>query len=428
MFRFPFLLIFLACIFFQKNAFSQNTNEILEDKIYQKDLQTVILYPDGGNLKDMLLPPVVALNSQNLVLVFDQFGDRFENLAVKIINCKADWTVSQVNYQEYLYDFNEFYIRQREASFNTKTAFVNYRFPIPTVKIGGNYILKVYKNGDENEVWLTRRFMVYEEKITAQSNLGLITGVEEAFRNQQIDFFANYNNFDVPNPKEQIQVVLRQNYRWDNAITQLRPTFVKEFQKELHFQYFNLENQFKGGNEFRLFDIRSNIGRGFNIREIELLPKRNHAYAFADISRNGRVYDPTFDDQNGRFWIENRNSSAQDAHLDADYFDVTFQLKHQPLNGRVFISGAFSDWQISPNYEMQYVDEEGLYQITLPFKQGYYNYQYVFAKPDYSERDDLLLEGSHNRTRNAYEILIYYRPLGGRTDYLVGYRVVQANN
>jgi len=37
-------------------------------------------------------------------------------------------------------------------------------------------------------------------------------------------------------------------------------------------------------------------------------------------------------------------------------------------------------------------------------------------------------EGSFNNTENRYDILVYYRPPGSRSDLLIGYQEVNVNS
>jgi Domain of unknown function (DUF5103) len=411
------------CLFLSLNVLAKPQTEFVpDDKIYDMSIRTVLLYPENSDPMSMMLPPVLPLAQDvPLWLEFDQLSNDTEDYAVKIVNCNADWTVSQLNSNEYLDDYNEFYIRNRELSFNTKVQYVHYRFQIPKVKISGNFVLKIYKTGNENDIIISKRYMIYDPKVSIVSSMGIITGVEEAFRNQQINFNIQYPYVDISNPSEQVKVSMRQNFRWDNAIKDLKPTYVNPANKELIYKYFNLENNFKGGNEYRVFDTRFFQARGINIAQLELKEDKNEVKLMTDQSRNGIIYHRIFDDLNGRYYVQNTN--GRDPHTEADYYQVNFRLKApiEPL-GKVYVSGGFSNWQLDPDYEMQYNDAEESYELSLTLKQGYYAYLYSFQQN--GQRDDIYYEGSHNMTENNYEIFVYYRPFGARTDYLIGYRLM----
>jgi len=393
------------------------------DAVYNEDVKTVLLYPASlSAIYSPLPPPIIAIgDAYPLLLEFDKFGSEVERFAVKIISCNHDWTVSQLNPVEYLNDYNEFYIRDREFSMNTKVKFTHYRFIVPSVKLSGNYVLKVYEENNEENLILMRRFMVHENAATISSTLATVVGVEQSFRNQQIDFSINYNTYSVYNPQEQVKVMIRQNFRWDNAITGLKPTFINEFDRRLDYKHFNFENNFKGGNEFRMFEIRNMLSRNLNVEYMNYAASLNHAILYTDKTREGWAYSKIMDDMNGRFFIQ--NLLMQNSNTDADYVNVTFTLKSaNEQQGSVYVSGGFSEWQLTDAYKMTYMPERQLYEKTVLLKQGFYNYVYSSVNSA-GKRDDVYWEGTHSRTENSYEILVYFRPLGFRTDLLIGYKL-----
>ena len=42
----------------------------------------------------------------------------------------------------------------------------------------------------------------------------------------------------------------------------------------------------------------------------------------------------------------------------------------------IYIYGNFNDWQITSENKMTYNPDTGLYEATILFKQGFYNYMY----------------------------------------------------
>jgi hypothetical protein len=413
-------LFFINCVCCLK---AYSTDKPIIDAIYNEDVRTVLLYPASISVSNSPLPPpIVAIGDMfPLLLEFDKFGSEVERFAVKIINCNHDWTVSQLNPVEYLNDYNEFYIRDREFSMNTKIRFTHYRFTVPSIKLSGNYVLKVYEENNQENIIFTRRFMVHESGAVISSSLATVVGVEQAFRNQQIDFSVGYNEYAVYNPQDQIKVMIRQNFRWDSAITGLKPTFINDFDKRLDYKHFNFENNFKGGNEFRMFDIRNLMSRNLNVEYMNTAAVVNQAILYTDKSREGWAYSKIMDDMNGRFFIQ--NVLMQHSSTDADYVNITFSLKSANEEaGSVYVTGGFSEWQLSDTYKMTYFPERQLYEKTILLKQGFYNYLYSLVNSE-GKRDDVHFEGTHSRTENNYEILVYFRPLGFRTDLLIGYKL-----
>ena len=163
-----FFILFSACVPVQSNYTTPINSQIpfeLTDKIYDAKIHTVQLFPDNNQVTDQLNPPVINILNNNLVLEFDELVEKATTHKAKIYNCTAGWKKSALNSIEYLYEYNEFDIFEYEYSLDTDFPYVHYRFNIPKVKIPGNYLLKVYRNGNEDDVLITKRFMVFENKI-----------------------------------------------------------------------------------------------------------------------------------------------------------------------------------------------------------------------------------------------------------------------
>ena len=60
------------------------------------------------------------------------------------------------------------------------------------------------------------------------------------------------------------------------------------------------------------------------------------------------------------------------------------------------------------------------YQCNLKFKQGFYNYKYVTLDNN-GNLNEGAISGNHWQTENNYKVIVYYRPLGGRYDLVIGY-------
>jgi hypothetical protein len=65
------------------------------------------------------------------------------------------------------------------------------------------------------------------------------------------------------------------------------------------------------------------------------------------------------------------------------------------------------------------------YTCRTILKQGYYNYRYVYVPTGTSKIDEAYFEGTHNLTENEYDIIAYYRPVGARSDLIIGYKNVR---
>ncbi len=423
LFRFQNLVLIFSLYFFLSKAFSQ-TNLKYEDHIYMSSIRTPLLYLNTNEPDQTLMPPIMALNQKfGLQCEFDDIGSQSYSYYYKIINCNSDWTPNDLIDSEYLKEFmNDQIITQYNLSFNTREKYVHYRFVLPKIKISGNFLLIVYKNGNIEDLAFSMRFLVYEEKIIIQSEPKLSTGIAERYTHQQIDFTIRYDNYaSIYNPLQDIKTVVRQNYRWDNMLD-LKPLYVKEAERILDYNFFNLENNFPGGKEFRFFDCRKVYSQSMNIERIDMNAGEINVYLMQEKERNSQVYSFGFD-ANGRYVIANNEVGA--AFQDPDYVWVNFNLKSVMQYGEVYVLGGMNNYKPSPVFKMNY-DGAG-YTLKTKLKMGYYNYVYGVKNQKSNEIDYQVLEGSSAQTENVYEIIVYNRPIGGRYDMIIGYNYMKYN-
>ncbi len=419
------IFTWIACVPVNQSTSNTETNKILRtsDHIYEDNIKTVLLHPFQGNIEDQIKPAVLAIDQKiPLLLSFDQLYSEYEDFKVRIIHCNYNWEKSLLNDNEYLYDFNEFPIRDYEVSFNTRTEYTHYRLPVPRVKIPGNYLIAVYRGDNPNDLILTRRFMVYASIVGLAPEVEVSSDISKRRSNQQINFVINYNNLEVLDPLNDIKVVIRQNKRWDNALTFLKPTFVRESERILEYEHFNLENNFPGGNEFRFFDLRTINYTGQNISGVDKKPNRVDAFMFKDKNRGDEVYGQ-FNDINGNFLINNLETSPP--QTTSDYINVHFFLEMEKIRDAIHIAGELTDWKFTSGNLMRYDEELKGYTGSLLLKQGWYNYIYYTPEP---AGNPYTLEGSFFETENTYEFFVYFRPPGTRADQIVGYYLLNHNN
>ena len=125
-------------------------------------------------------------------------------------------------------------------------------------------------------------------------------------------------------------------------------------------------------------------------------------------------------DLNGRFSIENTNYNQ--TRLQCDYAKVLFSIsQNQPKDDDdVYVFGELTDWQLKPEYKMEYSPEAKAYYCESPLlKQGYYNYEYLVVNRDTHQIDEDGFEGNTFETSNLYTILVYFRTFGDRYERLM---------
>lgn len=249
------------------------STQVLFEKI-----KTIQLYPKGNYLTNQCFPPVVPIGS-TLMLEFDEVGTQAGFYALEIIHCNYNWLPSQYQPIEYLEGNPIIPINNFEISHSAKVPYTHFSVEIPRLKLSGNYWLRVFEEQHYQNTIFSYRFVVYENQVIIRAKVRRPLGAEPSIRMQQVDFEIDYPSF-FQNPAENVKVVLRQNFRWDNAKIDLKPLFVDETAKRLNYHYFNLENAFYAGNEFRVFDTKSLIQLGTNVAKIEYdkLINRIHLY------------------------------------------------------------------------------------------------------------------------------------------------------
>jgi len=385
-------------------------NEILNDRIAS-------LQVTAGD--DWLEMPVVALGGQTgITIAFDDLTHEYHRYCYKIEHCEADWTVSEDLFAS---DFVEGFaegtvIDELDESVNTEVLYTHYSFTLPNsqcrIKMSGNYRVTVYDENNDDEVMFTACFMVVEPLMGVSAGITTNTDLTIHQRHQQLEMQVNYNTLRVTDPQEQIKTVVLQNGRWDNARVNVRPQYVMgDGLRWAHCRDYI----FEGGNEYRKFEILDVHHTTLGIESIHWDGDRYHAYVFTDEPRPNYLYD---EDADGAFCI--RNSDNVDSDILSDYMWVHFRLQAPRQQGDVYLNGAWTNDRFLPAYRMTYDEAEGCYTNTLLLKLGYYSYQYLVMAQDGTLRP-VTTEGSFYQTENSYQVLVYYRGTGERTDRLVGY-------
>lgn len=386
------------------------------DRVYEETIRTVQLFPTGNIPFSKYRTPVAPLQGgPQLRLEFDDLKEDNEYYLLRIKYLTSEWEESYVNSIEYLQEYNEFRINDYELSLDTKVKYVHYGVDIPPVKIPGNYLAIVYREGNEEDIILSRRFIVFSEDV-------LVTGPDElsgftSFGGHRIDFNVFYKDLNVEDPYNQLRATIRQNGRWDNSKQLLPPTFVKEDQSKLEFRYFDNSNSFPPGNEFRYFDIRSIISPGQFVQGINRQASPVSVNIQRDKPRTGLAYT-FYRDINGGF--QSVNFDAQNSTYYSDYLEVNFELELDPYDStrELYVFGALSDWKLSPEAKMYFDGESRTYRTRMLLKQGWYDYMYYQASPG---KDKNIIEGDYIDTENFYEVFVYFKPIGRREEFCVGY-------
>ena len=419
------LISFLCLVFAGFISHAQNDNYYYETAVYKEEIKTALMYRLGFVLSN----PVIGLNEdQKLLMKFDDLASEVKNYYYTIIHCDTEWKESYIPQSDYLDGFPENPVDDYAMSFNTTFSYVNYQIVLPNdqvrFKVSGNYVLVVFEDNDKEKIVLTQRFQVYETAVTIEGTVRRATADAFKGESQEVDFTVYHPTLGILNPREEVKVTIMQNYRWDNAITNLKPQYIRDGQ--LIYDY-NRENVFKAGNEFRYFDIRTNRMNGENVFATDFMRPYFHKTLAVDEVRANKDFFQ-YKEMNGKYSIESQDQEVRDYDTECDYDFVHFTLDVETplLGGSVNVFGALTQWNANKGNEMTYNFEKSQYELTLLLKQGYYNYMYVYVPQGGHEADHTNIEGSFWQTDNDYQIFVYYRDLAGRYDRLVGYKILNS--
>lgn len=418
------LLLLFPLSILELMAVDSTKNLRYENYIYENDIKTVLLFQASSG--DQM--PVLAMGSgDKLTLSFDQLGNRNEYFQYTFVHCNSNWEPTDLQANQFLDGAMFDNINKFQYSNNTYVKYVNYNLEFPTEnmkpKISGNYLLKVFRNFDENDLVLTRRFFILDNKLSIDGTARPATSPNYRFNRQEVDFMVNAKNYLIINPFQDAHVVLIQNYWQDNAIRGLKPLFVNGH--ELTYNYEE-ENVFGGINEFRFFDLRSLRFVSPNVQRKVFENGQYTAQLIEDEIRGFKRHISIID-YNGKRVIENKDGS--NGNMDGDYAWVQFTLlSENVLPDSVYIMGELCDWRIQEEFKMSYHPGQNAYKGRVLIKQGYYDYIYVTAPKNQGELPETsFTEGNYFDTENDYYIFYYVRNQFLDYHELLGFKRINTN-
>jgi hypothetical protein len=418
--KFYFCLLFLIITLkiVSQDDYVNDNQMRYEDWSYKPYVKTVQLHEASFDAN----PAILQFNSEEqLELSFDDLEADKKMYSISFIHCDANWQPSNLVSAEYMNGFFEANILNFNFSTNTIQKYTHYSilFPQSNMQFSktGNYIAYVYEDNDKEKIILTKRFMIYENKITVVANVRQAIGNDEQYEKQHIDFNLINSQYELTNPFTDLKVVITQNNRWDNAVTSIKPTFVEPIQLT-----YSLDDKstFNGGNEFRYFDSRSL--RTYTERVYDIY--RDSAYKYhlvlkLDELKTFKNYS-FYNDLNGGFLIKNKDMVGT-PDTEGDYAWIHFFLPYDIAQGEgnFYILGKLTEWRLNKSNRMNYNYKKNGYECSLYIKQGYYNYTYVYLKDEKKGGDETLTEGNHWETENDYTIYVYHRQRSTYYDQLV---------
>ena len=422
------LIIIIACSNAYSFEFDRDTVACI-DRVYEKELKTVRLHLQDWEVSY----PVMELDGEvGLEFSFDQIESQPRDYFYTIMHCTYDWKPSKLMFFDYADGFEENEIRDYEESQSTYVQYTHFKLDIPnsdiTPKISGNYLLIIFTKDPYEKIVCTRRFMVYENsvEVTGRVSSNILGEYKKEF--QKVDFIINHKSYPIYNPLDELKITLMQNYQWDDAYTEMQPSFIDNDQYT-----FNHESQylFNAGNEYRYFNFNN---LELNSEYVEKIEYHKPYYYIDLVAAKTKYFEPyaSAEDINGGYVIKtNRRNNNQFPEIQSEYAIVRFRLQSQSMlgNASIYLYGGLTNFEFSPQYKMKYNPEEHCYELLMFLKQGYYNYRYIVeTEGEGAKMDKFFYEGSHKQTENDYLLFVYHRNPSESYDKLINYTKFNSRN
>lgn len=389
---------------------------------FDPNLRTLQVSVEG----DSLTYPFLYLNNDSnyIEISFDYLGTNANSYYYKVIHCNADWTKSELSDAEVFNGVNNGMINDYEYSFNTIVNYIHYSFKLPnnnlSFNVSGNYAVLLAEDLSFEHPLAIACFSIVDARTSISGTVSgnTMRGINAKY--QQLNFTVDDERLNPQNPMMEIFVTVAQNNRYDNRIYNIKPTYLNG--SKLSYTN-NPKLIFEGGNQYRTIDFSSQYSYGSNIKHISFDNGRYNVALEPILPRNNQTVDMSFD-SDGQFVVHRQNND--NPNTEADYMWVHFVMpaKNPELGGSFYLMGDFVNNVIDTITRLDYDFKKAVYHKTLLLKQGGYNFMVGYLPKNETRLDLSSFEGSYWQTENEYIVLVYYRPLGGRYDRLVGYKKI----
>ncbi|MGE5861027.1 MAG: type IX secretion system plug protein domain-containing protein [Ignavibacteria bacterium] len=383
----------------------------------QLDIKTLKTY----RMEDETALPVITSEGE-LTIEFDVNSNIEPNLNIVFKFCDKNWNpVDNIFLQNYgenvaynldfvLLPFTVQGVRYHfKGSFPDKNNFVSFPF-------SGKWKYFITDSQDTSIVFASGRFYFIGNILELNADLKKEHLEDKVYYPLSIgNVFNITTDFILPEELfpayiDHIEIVENKKIDYPFSVDKNSNTNTRQFYWDGDRKISFIIRDIRPGNEYRRTDLRD-INR-FNSKNVR---------AQFDGIEYSRFFKPGRRDLNGGYLLTDfRNEFA-------DYLNVKFSIRPPyEVFQSIFLVGAFNDWKILPEYELENIG--GVYSKTIELKRGAYDYQYVAAdvvNNRTKNEDWIVLEGNFWETENLYHIFIYYNdPNYGGYDRIIGYRVI----
>lgn len=383
-------------------------------------VKTLRTYVEGNETS---YPAIELDGPDRIVVEFDCIGDNIPDLEYSVVHCYSDGKPSDLQPSEYISGFESNSLTDYFPSMGTSVGYVNFRIALPNdnvqMLLSGRYMVNVFLAGHRDSIVAQTSFLVYEQLATITAEVVKPqTSVNERYAHD-IRLTVDCSDLGVNDVFRELSLDVVQNGCPYASLTGLKPKYIVAGQ--LVYSYAG-DMLMAGGNEFRRLDLRYLKQTAINYNMVEYIAPYFHVTTPTDEIRAFKPYF-TETDQNGQYVIYaySVNRNQDDFYRSADYAYVHPTLATDPvLDGDVFVCGAFNNWQLDSTNIMRYNFQAKRYESDLFLKQGVYDYMYV-CRSYYDGKVDMeRFEGSHSQTGNSYIFTLFYNPVAGDYERLVG--------
>ena len=397
----------------------------LPDYIYKKNIRSITLIKNGN----LYSYPALALGSADqLELDFDDMDADIKNYYYSYLLCNADWTQAALTSFDYIRGFQNVRISNYRNSSIAFARYTHYQAMVPDRNCvpsrSGNYLLKVFLDGDTSKLVFTKRFLVVDNRASIAAQVAQPYNQKWFLTYQKLNVGVTFNSTVNMMDQQEAKVVLIQNYAWPTALYLNRPNIFRGNYIEYNDEAIT---SFPAGKEWRWIDLRSLRLMSDRMQRLEKHKDTVEVFVKPDGDRLKQPYI-YYNDLDGIFTIENADNL--NPYWQSDYAWVHFSYfppGNRPYEGQnIYIYGALTNYSIDDSSRMNFNADRGAYEKTFFLKQGYYNYSYVTA-PQHAGPDQISIENTEGNnwvTENTYMVLVYFRPFGARADQLIGYTSV----